>query len=111
MRFSEGLRGKSSLHGGLMRMAPITVGFRAQLSRPACQRRRFALGSGRFFVGPPPSRLPFLQHGPKPQHPEHQDRPLRHAGTARLRAGLAFRARPVWDHLFKDGKGGSGRAK
>ena len=38
----------------------------------------------------------------QPQHPQHQDRPLRHAGAAIVRVGLAFRARPLGKQFFKD---------
>ena len=40
----------------------------------------------------------------QPQHPEHKDRPLRHAGAARLRASLSFRAHPLGEHFSEDGK-------
>lgn len=38
------------------------------------------------------------------QHPEHEDRPLRHAGPPRVRAGLALRPHPFGAHLFEDGE-------
>ena len=41
---------------------------------------------------------------PQPQQPEHGDAPLRQAGEARLRAGLAFRTDPLQKHLHQDGK-------
>ena len=58
-------------------------------------------GSGRFL-----QRLLPVVVGvqPQPQHPEHEDAPLRQAGAARLRAGLAFRADPPGEHFPQDGK-------
>jgi len=45
-----------------------------------------------------------VQPEAQPQHPEHKDRPLRHAGAARFWAGLAFRAHPLGEHFSEDGK-------
>lgn len=41
---------------------------------------------------------------PQPQHPEHEDAPLCHAGAPGGRAGLAFRADPLGEHFPQDGK-------
>jgi hypothetical protein len=41
---------------------------------------------------------------PQPQNPQHEDRPLRPAGTPRVRAGLAFRPRPLGEGFPEDGK-------
>ena len=41
---------------------------------------------------------------PQPQGTQHQDRPLRHTGTASVGTGEAVAARPFGQHLGQDGK-------